>query len=65
MRVRDCEKAAKIMGNATFVEVTGNGIQLPNGCIWDQVNVRKAYVYWNKKGAVNSLDPNLRLICEE
>ena len=53
------------MEGATYVEVMGDGSQLPHGCVWDNVTPGRIYVYWNKIGGVKSLDPNLKIICEQ
>ena len=47
-----------------FAIASGNGVDLPFGCISDKVS-RNHYVYWNPKGKAISADSNLRLICEK
>ena len=47
-----------------FITASGNGTDLPRGCVYDVVS-RKHYVYWNPEGKVLSADPKLRSICEK
>ena len=61
----NCETVAKSIKGANYVNVIGDGNQLPHGCVWDNVTPGKIYVYWNKDGGVKSLDPNIKLICVE
>ena len=58
----ECNKAQNILREtnrsfmaSTFVNVSGNGIYLPSGCISDKVS-GKHYVYWNPEGTTISSD---------
>ena len=62
--IDDCKMAASSIGGAIYVEVRGDGNQLPHGCVWDNVTPGQIYVYWNKIGGVKSLDPKIKIICE-
>ena len=67
----ECKNAHKILKkydihfkDSTFVSATGNGTDLPFGCISDSISY-KHYVYWNPEGKAISNDPNLRQICKK
>ena len=59
----DCKKSTESLEDAIYVEVKGDGKQLPHGCVYDTVTPGKFYVYWNKNGGVKSFDPSLKTIC--
>ena len=63
MAIDDCKLASNAIEGATYVEVKGDGNQLPRGCVWDNVTPGRIYVYWNKNGGATSLDPKLKIIC--
>ena len=46
-----------------FAIATGNGYDLPFGCISDTVS-QKHYVYWNAEGNAISSDPRIKQICK-
>ena len=50
--------------DATFVHASGDGADLPFGCISDMVS-QKHYVYWNPDGTAISSDPKLTQICKD
>ena len=52
--------------NSKFVNASGNGNDLPFGCIWDNVSPgNEKRVYMNSDGKTISKDPKLRAICKE
>ena len=55
---------AMISPSAEYVEVQGNGHDLPHGCIWDNVGSHQTVIYWNPHGSVTSEDFNVRQICQ-
>ena len=66
-----CEEAHKwlqrelpLYDGSKFIVASGNGSELPYGCISDMVSGIH-YVYWNTDGDVISADSKLRLICEK
>ena len=58
---------AKIFKGSTYVNLTGEGHDLPYGCILDTVPRPGAnglnWLFWNPGGLVNSRDKNIRQIC--
>ena len=62
---QDCKHAAAFLPNATFVNESGDGFDLPYGCISDNVTPRKHLIFWNPAGVAVSLDPNVRQVCKE
>ena len=67
----ECQTAQNTLQNydeyfkdSTYVQVMGNGADLPFGCISDKVS-NEHYVYWNPDGSAISNDPNLRVICRK
>ena len=66
----ECKNAQKMLTkydiyfkDSTFVPASGNGTDLPFGCISDKTSYQH-YVYWNSEGKAISNDPNLRQICK-
>ena len=66
-----CEEAHKWLQRqlpsyeeSKFIVASGNGSELPYGCISDMVSGAH-YVYWNTDGDVISADSRLRSICEK
>ena len=52
--------------HSKFVKASGKGVDLPFGCIWDNVPRGKEWhVYMNSDGNTTSRDPNLRPICKK
>ena len=48
---------------SNFVDASGDGSDLPHGCISDKVSGTH-YIYWNDNNKkVISMDPKLALIC--
>ena len=60
----ECKEASESLERTIYVGTKGDGVQLPRGCVFDNVTPRKTYVYWNKDGGVKSYDPKLRTICQ-
>ena len=60
----ECKEASNSLESTIYVGTKGIGIQLPTGCVFDNVTPGKTYVYWNKDGGVKSYDPKLRTICQ-
>ena len=62
-----CKAAAewmkKRLPESNFVEASGDGSDLPHGCIFDKVSGTH-HIYWNDNNkTVISKDPDLKLIC--
>ena len=75
---KHCKKAANVLANTAqqglllskFVEVSGNGYDLPYGCIaelekheWGYGYGNLSYVYWNPRGVALSADGHIRTVC--
>ena len=76
--LKHCKKAAAVLANtlqqglllSKFVEVSGNGYDLPNGCIAELEKHESgygfgnlSYVYWNPNGVALSADGHIRTVC--
>ena len=61
--MQDCKQSTESMEDVIYVVATGDGKQLPHGCVFDTVTPGKSYVYWNKNGGVKSFDQKLKTIC--
>ena len=60
------KKTHRLFKNSKFVNASGNGNDLPFGCIWDNVSPGKEKrVYMNSDGKTISKDPKLRAICKK
>ena len=60
------KKTHRLFKNSKFVNASGNGTELPFGCIWDNVSGGKEkHVYMNLDGNTISKDPKLRAICKK
>ena len=62
--MEDCKKSTKSWDDVIYVKATGDGKQLPHGCVMDRITPGKTYVYWNKNGGVVSFDSHLKTICQ-
>ena len=58
------KKYPNFFKDSTFVHASGDGVDLPFGCISDMVS-QKHYVYWNPDGKTISSDPKLSVICKD
>ena len=63
-----CEKIGNIKGlSFTYVNLTGEGVDLPYGCISDTLPSNPPYgahrLYWNPLGIAVSNDTHIRQIC--
>ena len=68
-----CRKAARVINKGwdhskdlRFVQPSGNGYDLPKGCIMEMNPAYPAFprfVYWNPNGVALSNDPSFRTIC--
>ena len=58
---------ANIFEGSTYVNLTGEGHDLPYGCILDTLPRPDAngmnWLYWNPGGLASSRDKNIRQIC--
>ena len=65
--MNDCYTAANLAKSylLTFENKTGEGIDLPSGCISDRSNPGIHYVFWNPKGVAISSDTRVRSVCKE
>ena len=58
---------AKIFKGSSYVNMSGNGHDLPYGCILDNLPRHNAndlpWLYWNPEGVAISRDENIRQIC--
>ena len=76
--LKHCKEAANVLANTAqqglvlnkFVEVSGNGYDLPYGCIAELKKHERgygfgnlSYVYWNPNGVALSADGHIRTIC--
>ena len=59
-----CKKAATFFPGAVYTIASGNGFDLPYGCISDKTRPGYHYIYWNPSGAAISDDPNIQSICQ-
>jgi len=60
------KKTDQLFKNSKFVNASGNGTDLPFGCIWDNVSGGKeTHVYINLDGKTISKDKKLRAICKK
>ena len=60
------KKTHQLFKNSKFVNASGNGTDLPFGCIWDNVSGGKeTHVYINLDGNTISKDQKLRAICKK
>ena len=68
-----CREAAKFISRGedevTFAKATGDGYDLPYGCIFYQKGIQgqpsKFYMFWNPKGAAVSVDRRIQQVCYE
>ena len=63
-----CEKIGNVKGlSFTYVNLTGEGVDLPYGCISDTLPSNPPYgthsLYWNPLGIAVSNDTHIRQIC--
>ena len=65
--MNECYTAANLAKSTllTSENKTGQGIDLPSGCISDRSNLGIHYVFWNPKGVALSSDSRVRSICKE
>ena len=51
----------------TFAKATGDGYDLPYGCIFYRKGTQpgKFYIFWNPKGAAVSVDRRIQQVCYE
>ena len=59
-----CKDAATSLPEVNYVSLSGDGYDLPNGCIFDNITLKQNSLYWNPKGVVISKDPNIRQVCK-
>ena len=64
--MNECYNAANLAKSTllTSENKTGEGIDLPSGCISDRSNPGIHYVFWNPKGAAISSDSRVRSVCK-
>ena len=62
-----CKQAANTMENVIYAIAKGKGSDLPHGCIQDEIDKPKIYIYWNNGGSneTRSCDPNIKVVCSE
>ena len=48
--------------SSIFINATGQGGDLPKGCVSDTLG-QKHYFYWNPEGGAISHDPNIEQVC--
>ena len=59
----ECKKAATDF-HATYSELKGSSVDLPFGCVLDEITNGSRFMYWNPNGVVSgSLDPNIQQVC--
>ena len=58
---------SKVIERSSFENLTGDGHDLPYGCILDTLHFHSSHglqkIYWNPKGVAISRDENIRQIC--
>ena len=61
--LEECKEAATHF-DAIYSELNGIGVDLPFGCVLDEITNGSRFMYWNPNGVVSgSLDPNIRQVC--
>ena len=61
----ECQVAARLADRKGLTDASGNGTDLPFGCISDRMSSVTRHFYWNPKGKTISADPRVRQVCRE
>ena len=64
INLKECKNAANHFKAVYIQHAIGNGYDLPFGCIFDQIELGKTFVYWNPDGRVDgSIDLRIQQLC--